>query len=127
MTKVLATIFIAFAFLVSGCATITKGSNDVLIIESTPEDAQVQLSSGQSCLSTPCAIEVPRKSTLTVTVSKAGCKTRKINVLSKMSTSGGAAVAGNVLVGGIIGLGVDAATGAAKELSPNPVRVNLTC
>lgn len=44
-----------------------------------------------------------------------------------MATSGGAALAGNVLVGGIIGLGVDAATGASKELTPNPVRVTLEC
>ena len=44
-----------------------------------------------------------------------------------MSTSGGAAVAGNILVGGIIGLGVDAATGAGKELTPNPVQVTLDC
>ena len=44
-----------------------------------------------------------------------------------MATSGGAALAGNVLVGGIIGLGVDAATGASKELTPNPVSVTLEC
>ena len=44
-----------------------------------------------------------------------------------MAASGGAALAGNVLVGGIIGLGVDAATGASKELTPNPVRVTLEC
>ena len=32
-----------------------------------------------------------------------------------------------IQVGGIIGLGVDAATGASKELTPNPVRVTLEC
>ena len=85
------------------------------------------LSSGQSCVSTPCAIELPRKDAVTVEISKEGCTTRQINVLSRMATSGGAALAGNVLVGGIIGLGVDAATGASKELTPNPVRVTLEC
>jgi hypothetical protein len=36
-------------------------------------------------------------------------------------------VAGNVLVGGIIGLGVDAATGASQDLVPNPLKVTLQC
>ena len=44
-----------------------------------------------------------------------------------MAKSGGAAVAGNVLVGGVVGLGVDAISGAAKELVPNPIKVNLEC
>ena len=34
-------------------------------------------------------------------------------------------MAGNVLVGGIIGVGVDAASGAALDLTPNPVVVTL--
>jgi hypothetical protein len=111
----------------AGCATITQGTTDALLIETTPQNAQVQVSSGQSCVSTPCAIELPKKDPVTLEISKQGCATRQVNVLSQMSTSGGAAVAGNVLVGGIIGLGVDAATGASKELTPNPVQVTLDC
>ena len=126
MIKLMNTLIVLAATL-SGCATVTQGTKDVLIIETTPEGAQVQLSSGQSCVSTPCAIELPRKSGFNVTISKKGCKNRQVNVLSKMSTSGGAAVAGNVLVGGIIGLGIDSATGASKELVPNPVKVKLEC
>jgi hypothetical protein len=34
-------------------------------------------------------------------------------------------MAGNVLLGGVIGAGVDAATGATKQLKPNPVQVTL--
>ena len=111
----------------AGCATVTQGTTQALVIETTPEDAQVQVSSGQSCVSTPCAIELPRKDSVSIEISKAGCTTRQVNVVSQMSTSGGAAVAGNVLVGGIIGLGVDAATGASRELVPNPVKVTLDC
>ncbi len=36
-------------------------------------------------------------------------------------------MAGNVLVGGIIGAGVDASSGAVLELVPNPVEVQLEC
>lgn len=34
-------------------------------------------------------------------------------------------MAGNVLVGGIIGAGVDAGTGAMLDLTPNPAHVDL--
>ena len=34
-------------------------------------------------------------------------------------------VLGNVLLGGIIGMGIDTATGASKRFVPNPVRVTL--
>ncbi len=34
-------------------------------------------------------------------------------------------MAGNVLVGGLIGAGVDAISGATKDLKPNPVNVRL--
>jgi hypothetical protein len=34
-------------------------------------------------------------------------------------------MAGNVLIGGLIGIGVDAASGATKELRPNPLVVKL--
>lgn len=34
-------------------------------------------------------------------------------------------MAGNVILGGLIGAGVDAATGATKDLKPNPIEVKL--
>ena len=60
-------------------------------------------------------------------VTKENCKPQQIRVTNRVSGSGGAAMAGNVLVGGIIGAGVDASTGAMLELVPNPVEVGLEC
>ena len=34
-------------------------------------------------------------------------------------------MAGNVLVGGIVGVGIDSYSGANKSLSPNPLRVTM--
>lgn len=34
-------------------------------------------------------------------------------------------MAGNVVVGGLIGAAVDAGSGAMKDLKPNPIQVNL--
>ena len=70
---------------------------------------------------------MPKKQGFTVTFDKDGCESKTVNVVTRLSKSGGAAVAGNVLVGGIIGLGVDSVTGAAKELVPNPVEAKLEC
>ena len=113
--------------MVSACASITQGTRDALLLRTDPEGASAMTSNGYSCAETPCAIEVPKKQGFTVTFEKDGCEPKSVNVITRMSKSGGAAVAGNVLVGGIIGLGVDAATGAAKELVPNPVEAKLSC
>lgn len=115
------------ALSLAGCATITRGTNDVLVVESTPQAAQVKLSNGQSCDDTPCSFKLPRKSELNLVVSKEGCKPVNVHVTNRVSGGGGAAMAGNVLVGGIIGAGVDAGTGAMLELVPNPVKVQLEC
>ena len=44
-----------------------------------------------------------------------------------MSNGGGAAMAGNVVFGRIIGAAVDSGSGAMLELVPNPVNVTLDC
>jgi hypothetical protein len=113
--------------LLANCATVTRGTKDVLIIESSPAGAQVQTSNGLSCSSTPCTLKMPRRSDLVVSVSKRGCKTHQVAVTHKTADSGAAGVAGNVLVGGVIGLAIDAGTGASQELVPNPVSVALDC
>ncbi|MFI0398518.1 MAG: PEGA domain-containing protein [Thiolinea sp.] len=108
----------------SGCATVTRGTEEALVIESEPSGAQVKLSNGMTG-TTPTSFKVKRKDNLIVTVSKQGYETASINVTSQVAGAGGAAMAGNVLVGGIIGAAVDASTGAMNELKPNPVKITL--
>lgn len=120
-------IAIGAAISLAGCATITRGKNDVLVVNSTPGGAQVKMSDGQTCDNTPCSFKVPRKSELNVLVTKEGCKHQQIRVTNKVAGDGGAAMAGNVLVGGLMGAGVDASTGAMLDLVPNPVNVALEC
>lgn len=111
----------------SACATVTRGANDVLEINTTPAGAQVQTSNGLSCGSTPCGLKMKRRSELTVKITREGCIPVEVAVSNRTAGAGGAALAGNVLVGGVIGLGVDAATGASQELVPNPIEVTLEC
>lgn len=108
----------------SGCATVTRGTKDVLEINTTPAAAQATTSNGFAC-ATPCALKMPRRSEFDVDISKAGYKPVRVHVTSKVSGQGGAGMAGNVLVGGIIGAGVDMGTGAMLDLVPNPINVTL--
>ena len=107
-----------------GCASITRGSKDTLVVNSDPSGAKVSLSIGLSG-KTPCVFKVSRKGGFVVKIEKEGYETIEIQVVGQISGSGSAGLAGNVLLGGIIGLGVDAATGAAKDLKPNPIDVKL--
>ena len=125
MKKHVAVVAIVSAgLLIQGCATITRGTTEVLVIETSPSGADVSLSNGLRCLS-PCALEVKRKANLVVDISKSGYEPARLNVLSEVAGAGAAGMAGNVILGGVIGAGVDAATGATKRLVPNPVRVTL--
>ncbi len=107
-----------------GCASITRGSKDTLVVNSDPSGAKVSLSIGLSG-KTPCAFKVSRKGGFVVKIEKEGYETIELQVVGQISGSGSAGMAGNVLIGGIIGMGVDAATGATKDLKPNPIDVKL--
>jgi|SRR5882672_6097993 len=114
----------AVALALGGCATVTRGTDDQVQINSDPQGATVQTSLSQQCL-TPCTLKVGRKDEFSVTVSKPGYAPQTVFVGTKLASAGAAGFAGNVLVGGVVGMGVDAATGATLEHFPNPVTVIL--
>jgi hypothetical protein len=70
-------------------------------------------------------VEVSRKTELTAYAEKEGFKPGQIFVDTKFSGGGAAGLAGNILIGGIIGAGVDAATGATLDHYPNPAHMTL--
>lgn len=108
----------------AGCATVTRGTSQALVIESEPPGADVELSNGLRG-KTPTSFLVKRKQSVVVTISKQGYESVTVDVTSAVSGGGAAGMAGNVIVGGLIGAVVDSSSGATKELKPNPVRVNL--
>jgi hypothetical protein len=119
-------ILATLAMAASGCATITRGTSEAFTVESEAPGAQVQTSNGLSCIATPCTFgKVKRNSDFTVTVSMEGYVSTTHNVTHQTSGGGGAGMAGNVLLGGLIGAVVDANNGATQELVPNPLRVTL--
>ena len=122
--SVIGVVAIVSSLALTGCATITRGTTEVLVVESTPSGADVEVSNGLRC-KTPCSLEMKRKNPVVLDISKSGYESVKVNVLSEVAGSGAAGMAGNVLLGGIIGAGVDASSGAMNKLTPNPVRVTL--
>lgn len=115
----------ALGLLLSGCATVTRGTSQNVTILSEPPGAQAKLSNGMSCPSTPCTLKISRKQGFTVAYSKDGYKPHEETVVSKISGAGEAGLMGNVLIGGVIGGAVDSSSGAMNDLSPNPVKATL--
>lgn len=110
--------------LLSGCASITRGTKEVLVVNSEPMNACVHLSNGMVG-TTPASFKIPRDSVVTVVIDKPGYKTAVVHVNHEFATAGGVGMAGNILFGGIIGIGIDAVSGATQDLTPNPVCVIL--
>lgn len=118
-------VLAAAGMLLAGCATVTRGTNDTWTVNTTPVGAAVKTTNQFACDSTPCTFKMPRKSEFDVTITKAGYKAWTGHVTHHVAGAGGAGMAGNVLVGGIIGAGVDVSSGAMLDLVPNPLSVTL--
>lgn len=114
------------AMSVGACATVTRGMHEAFTVETEPSGASVETSNGLHCEATPCTFaRVERKAEFTVTITKAGYRTWSGTVTHHTAGAGAAGMAGNVLVGGLIGVGVDATSGATQDLTPNPLHVTL--
>src|SRR3954462_1623250 len=110
-----------------GCASVTRGTTENISIASTPSGATADVSGlevATTCV-TPCVVQAKRNADITVSIAKEGYEPQVVPLTKEIPGSGAAGFAGNVLAGGLIGMGVDAATGAALDHKPNPVIVTL--
>jgi hypothetical protein len=92
--------------------------------DSVPSGAEVRTSLGPGCV-TPCSLVISKKDEFVATFTKPGYVPEQVEVKHEVSQAGAGATTANVLIGGVIGLGVDAASGAVWEHVPNPVKVTL--
>ncbi len=119
-------LFLLPLLLLTSCATITRGVHEKLRVESDPLGANVQLSTGEKGVTPATFVKKRRSESFEVTVSKPGFVPQTVHVKSDFSATGGTAmVGGNFVLGGFVGVGVDAASGAYNSLYPNPVSVHL--
>lgn len=116
----------AAALSLCACATITRGTTQAFEVRTVPAGAKVVTTMGISCESTPCVFpNVPRNSNFMVTITKPGYKTVTTNITNANLGQGNMNLAGNILAGGLIGIGLDASNGSLQDLVPNPLEVTL--
>lgn len=108
----------------SSCASVSRGTTEMVTIQSMPSGAAVKTDIGLSCPSTPCQIKAPRNKAFTATATL-GKKTGSVKVDTVTSNEGNNAMAGNIIAGGLIGAAVDAGNGANKDHRPNPAIIYL--
>ena len=117
----LAIALVSASTMLSGCATIVKGTTQVIPISSDPTGARVTIDSTPAG-TTPTTVTLSRKQNHMVVIEKEGYALESVAVTKSM----GGAVAGNIIAGGFIGWGVDAMSGAQYNLAPNTISVRLT-
>ena len=124
------TLLLLVASFGSGCASIMEGSDQVININTTGcEDSGVVVctvrnSDGSSVITAPASTSVEKtRGALTI-----DCSSKDKLATGSLTVESGyeAMNAGNILLGGVSGLGVDAATGAMWKY-PSAVVVPMKC
>ena len=112
-------IVVAIASLTSGCATIVKGSSQGVSVKTDPPGAACELARK----GTTVGIVNPTSGTAQVSKSAAAldvtCKKQGyLDATASLSSSVQGWTFGNILIGGVVGLVVDAGSGAMHEYQP---------
>lgn len=112
------------ALALAGCSTIVEGRSQSININTNPAGADCALKRQGGVIGrvnpTPGAALIEKsKHDISIECSKAGYQTASFNNHSDVA----GATVGNVLIGGLIGWGIDSATGADNKYDGN---VNIT-
>jgi len=107
--------------LLVGCATLVQGSTQRVQISSTPSGARVLVLPENATLITPGAIHLARNQVHTL-VFTLPCYHAATGYLDRVDSK---PLLLDAFTGAIPGLAVDFATGAAYELTPDPLHVTL--
>jgi hypothetical protein len=104
-----------------GCATVVRGSYQVVHASSEPPGATARV--GAASCTTPCSLRLPRNRSYVLEVEKPGFEPQSTPIYSQVD----ALVLGNVCLPPffIVWGGLDIITGAAWDLSPASVHVPL--
>lgn len=106
--------------LLVGCATIVSGKTQKLPVNTIPDNAKITVNN--VIQSSPCVLVLDRTvPTYQIKIEKEGYKTVEITLNRSMNGW----ILGNILFGGIIGLGVDCMTSSVYEFTPNKIEQTL--
>jgi hypothetical protein len=114
-------LLLGIALSTTSCASMFTGTKDSISFTSTPDGAKVIHKGIEKC-TTPCTAEIPRSlSKQMVTFEKEGFASKEV----KLQKTFNAVTLLNILFGGAIGVGIDAATGSLTKYSPKAYTVEL--
>ena len=116
---------LALVALLPACATVVEGTSDTVTLSTTPAGATCTVDrDGErvgAVSATPASLRLSKsRHDLNVTCTKEGYQPATATASSRFT----GATLGNVLVGGVIGVVVDAASGANNRY-PSDVRIDL--
>lgn len=106
----------------SGCATIFKGSEAEIRVNSKPSNAQIFIN-GIDKGSTPQTLSLDRDENHILTFKKDGYQDVNFEINKKFD--GATTILGNIVSWALVGIVVDVATGAAYSLEPADMQANL--
>jgi hypothetical protein len=116
-------VCLLLAVMGSGCASIMSGTKHTINVECEPNDANILINGGLH--KSPCSQDVERginaSSKNKVVVEKEGSKPCEFNTHGSMHPW----VLGNILLGGLIGIGIDMGTGAAAGVKEEDIKMIL--
>ena len=116
---------VVLAMLGSGCATVVRGTTENVTITANPPNAQIRTSLGHTCPASPCTVVVDRKTEFVAYAEAPGYQPASLQVATRLGGGGAAGMVGNVVLGGVVGIGIDAVSGATLDHYPNPAHIEL--
>lgn len=122
-SRVVVALALALVLGASGCASIVRGRQARVKIESLPSGATVWVD-GTLRGKTPVDVTVTRDELHTVRLTLDGHEEVMVQTDRELNTL--YVVLDILLVGGVFGLAVDAITGAWYQVGPSPIRVLLS-
>lgn len=126
-------LIIAVVFAITGCASIMSGTTQKVTIDSDPSGATVMIGvkdtkddkvimvDGYNAGVTPLIVELKRKGSTMVQISKKGYKTQEVQLQRGMNNW----VWGDIALTSLLSTSIDTSTGAANEYKPGEYMVSL--
>ena len=104
------TLLAIITFSIAGCATATRGTHEVVQINSEPSGARAisdipsksrknNINGFIGCEPTPCGLNISRRAEPVITVEKEGYKSIKFKVVSSVATSRSSVPTGSIVAG----------------------------
>ena len=113
----------AIALTTAGCGAIFNGTRQTITATSAPDGARISTDPGTGDYTTPTSLNLERKNNYVLTFTREGYTPATFQIERHMQ---GGILALDILFTGLLGVVIDAATGAWYKLSPETAVVSLT-